>query len=216
MRPLKQLVTLILSLYLSACATLELKEPPLNENLSWNQRLQQVSQIRSWTTHGLVALRTSKQSGSSNVNWQQNSSHDYKIRLFGSFGANNATITGNKHYVELTTAKGERRRANKPEKLIYDYLGWYIPVSNLNYWIRGIPVPGIAHTQTYDEYNHIINLKQAGWSIDYQRYTNALGVDLPKKINLNSANINIRIIIHSWNFNNLIITHAKSGKPMAS
>ena len=48
----------------------------------------------------------------------------------------------------LQTSDGKRYNAASPEQLLAEQWGFHLPVSNMKYWVRGLPVPGIPATTT--------------------------------------------------------------------
>ena len=62
---------------------------------------------------------------------------------------------------------GELFRANTPEDLILQQLGYELPVSYLEYWIRGLPAPDSNADMTFNELNQLSLMIQDGWTINY-------------------------------------------------
>ena len=76
--------------------------------------------------------------------------------------------------------------------------GWNLPVSDLAYWIRGLPAPGSEAVKHFDQFHHLIELDQKGWRIQYLRYSNVNQIDLPTKIFMNYPRMSVKIVINSW------------------
>ncbi len=108
------------------------------------------------------------------------------------------TIDSDGKNVRLQSANGHDNAATSAEALMQTELGWSLPLSNLYFWVRGLPAPNSAATKAYDTYNHLTKLTQQNWAIDYLRYTGVNNVDLPSKIYLNNDDIHVRIIISKW------------------
>ncbi len=188
---------LILTLLLSACATVKPPKPPSNEALPWPQRETQLSAISHWTLKGKMGVRLPHHSGSADVVWQQ-TGQDYTLNLFGPLGLGRVVIEGDPYGVTLKRSSKDIHRAKTPEALLKEQVGWDVPVSNLYYWVRGLPVPQVPAKTQFDYANHLTQLEQAGWTIHYQRYTDVKGIDLPNKLLLSKKSIRIKIIIRQW------------------
>lgn len=194
---LKFIFTLILSALLTACATLPSRELPYNQRLAWQQRQTQLNKIKNWKLQGAIAVRMPKEALSAYMNWQQKNQY-YTIHLFGPLGIGAVNITGRPGNFVLQNAQNQTFKSNSPEQLIQQELGWTLPVSNLYYWIRGLPSPTTTSTKQFDRYHHITTLNQSGWQIQYLKYTGVKGIDLPSKIFMSNPTLSLRIIINQW------------------
>jgi outer membrane lipoprotein LolB len=190
-----------LFLGLTSCATLTptQEQTPQNKKVTWDSRVQTLSGIQSWDIKALIAIRQAENGGTANMQWRQQSKN-YHIALFGPLGSHSVELTGQPGHVELAEASGKKVTASSPEELLAKQLGWRIPVSNLYYWVRGIPVPGMAAEKKLDSFNHLIALQQDGWTIRYLRYTSQRNIDVPDKIFLNNPQLSVKIAISQWRF----------------
>lgn len=193
---LKRITIALTLLILAGCATMPAKKPPYNQHMSWQTRQTQLNTVTSWELQGAIGVRAPSNSGSANVIWQQHDK-DYDIRLFGPLGAGNTQISGGPDEVTLRS-KGKTQTAASPEALLYQELGWYVPISHMYYWVRGLPAPNLQRQSQFDEYNHLIKLQQNGWTISYDRYTGIHGMDLPSRITMTNPDLRVRIVIKKW------------------
>lgn len=183
------------TLILSSCATVPPSEPGVK--MPWKKRETTLTKIHSWNLSGKIGVVTAKDSGSANVKWlqQQNS---YTLTLFGPLGAGGMTLKGRPGAVSLRLSNGKTLTAASPEKLLAQNWGFDIPVSYMNYWIRGVPVPSLPANTKFDQYNRLTSLSQSGYNIQYQGYTKTSSADLPNRISISSSNIKVKIIVYSW------------------
>lgn len=190
------------SLLFAACATMPARQKALNQNLSWAQRQQQLATITAWQIKGSIGGHTPRQGFSANVVWRQRQDKRYQITIFGPLGVGMTRLDGNASAVTLTNANNQTFSASKPEQLIQQQLGWSLPVSNLYYWIRGLPAPGNVEISKFDAYHHLIELKQQGWQINYRQYAGVDGkVDLPVKLSMRYGDLDLRLVISQWLIN---------------
>lgn len=160
-----------------------------------SQNHQHYNQSSYWMASGAIAARTSQQSWSAFLQWKQYG-NNYQISLFGPLGTQSATLYGSPNYVRLETSDGKKMSAATPEELLIKQTGWNLPVSNLYYWMRGLPVPGIPAQQYFDPSYQLTFLQQCGWRVKYDDYQG----QFPRKIYLSSSQINIKIVINNWQF----------------
>lgn len=185
--------------WLAGCASLTEAPLPKNQQISWDHRVQALSSLQSWNLDALIAMRNeaSHDGGSANMKWQQSKSN-YHILLFGPMGSNAVTLAGGPGHVALETANGQRFTDSSPEALLAKQTGFQVPVSNLFYWVRGIPVPNQPAETHFDAYHRLVQLNQAGWTVQFLRYTSINQLDVPNKIFLANSLYSVKIIINQW------------------
>lgn len=171
--------------------------PTLAQALSWEEREKLLLDIKSWQIDGKIAVQTNADSGSANVNWWRSGSR-YSISLYGPFGSNNLRLSGQAGHVTMIDAHGRRLSAASPEQLLGRVWGYHIPISNLDYWVRGLPVPGIPARKRMDPYNRLITIYQSGWYVQFANYVRVGKVYLPNKIFITSPQLKTKLIIYQW------------------
>lgn len=186
---------------LTSCPTIaqatETKEQKSVQALSWQDREKLLSRIQSWQISGKIAVQTNTDSGSANVDWWQRGSR-YSISLYGPFGSNSLRLSGQAGHVSMIDSQGRRFTATSPEQLLGKVWGYHVPISNLDYWVRGLPVPEIPSHKRLDAYNRLITLYQSGWYVQFSNYTRVGKVYLPNKIFITSAQLKTKLMIYQW------------------
>lgn len=198
-RSVQTLILSIVSLLMIACATLPAPNAPLNQSLDWDTRQASLNQLTSWRINGLISIRDTQQAESANVSWVQKN-QNYTISIFGPLGFGGVILEGRPGIVTLKEDSGQKFTAATPEELITETSHWVLPVSNLHFWIRGIPAPNCASQLSFDKYHHLSSLRQQGWKISYQQYAGVENLDLPSMITLNRPPLTIKIVISQWKF----------------
>lgn len=200
MRILNILIACLLTLWLTSCATVPSGPAPQNTTQDWGSRAHSLSEIQQWNLKALIAVRNmaKNENVTANLQWQQ-SARNYTILLFGPLGAGSAKLTGAPGKVTLETADGKSHSAPTPERLLIEQTNWNLPVSNLYYWIRGLPVPNLPAEKHFDTFHHLVELQQQGWKVQFLSYTSANQIDVPNKIFLFNPQMNVKIVIKEWN-----------------
>jgi len=157
--------------------------------------------LSHYTIDGRMSATQGTQGAHFNVRWQQQAS-DYRIRLSGPLGVGVGEISGDMQHSVLHTADGRIVTARTPDQLAYQETGFLLPISALQSWIRGVPLPHdpvknpvLLGNGAYQTFN------QMGWHITYQAYTTADGFRLPTKICLEKIPLSALIIIDRWTVN---------------
>jgi len=105
---------------------------------------------------------------------------------------------GNDGY-RLRLPDGQEYSNRTPEALLDEVIGWSLPVSGMQYWIRGLPRPGADYRIQLDEFDSATRIRQDHWEIEITDYFDAgLEPRLPRRINLARDDLSIRLVIERW------------------
>ena len=182
------------SALISACTSTRM-DAPVNEN--WQARRNVLAAITTWEFTGRIGVRDDKEAHSSRIRWQQQD-EDYVINLWGTLNASATEITGSPSLVTLQQEGKAPLVAATPEGLVYEQLGYDLPVTQLRYWIKGMPAPGSVGAPSFNEENHLIALEQDGWSVQYLAYTNYDTESLPTRIRIEKAPLRLDFVRLDW------------------
>lgn len=198
-KSLFKLISIVLILFLAACApTPSVTTTQPQKILSWPQRQAQLSTIHNWTLSSAFSVRDQQRVSMASLTWQQQGSY-FTQRIAGPFNLGGVLIKGTPGQVTLIKSANEQYSASSPEALLQEQLNLRLPISNLYYWIRGIPVPGVAISQQqFDQANHLVSFRQSGWQINYLNFTTVNGIDLPSSMQLTSSQLQVKIVIKQW------------------
>lgn len=198
LRPLLVLPLLIVLALLNGCAQRHTFTPPA-DLIAHQQHLQAIDR---WALSGKLGIRTTDDSGSASVNWSQQVAN-YQINLSGPLGQKRMIITGTPKRVRLEQSGSEPLEARSAEALIRKAAGWTLPVTQLRYWVRGVPAPRqrITHLEQ-NSAGLIAQLTQGGWRIQYSNYKNYLHqqqpLSLPGKIIAEHEDVRLILVIRDW------------------
>jgi outer membrane lipoprotein LolB len=199
MRSISYFALLFIALFLSGCATQ--MEPPIDHPVykvkSWHLRKINLSEKKRWNIQGSVSVTSNGKTQIGTFNWKQFDGR-YAINIYGPLNLGSIGIAGQPGQVTLYKATGAHRAAT-PEALMAQQLGWYLPISNMFYWVKGLPAPLQTGKQVRDNYGHLILLQQQGWVIRFQSYESQKGADLPRKILMDNQKLHVKLVITHWN-----------------
>ncbi len=185
---------LAIGLLLAGCQS----APPLDETTAWQARQAQLLALDSWQLQGRVNARYQDESHTPRIRWQQDNEH-YEIRLWGTLNAGATRIEGRPGMVTFEQG-GDIQIASTPEELVLDNLGYELPVSQLEYWIRGLPTPGEEHSLSLGEFNEVLAMQQSGWTLHYADYRLFGEVSLPRRIEMSREENSIRLTFLGLNW----------------
>ena len=187
---------LLLVFALSGCV-----QAPVENRIkpAWETRRDELLRQETWGLKGRIAVRTNDESGSGTLYWTQRKD-DYDIRVIASFSGGVYELSGADGVVSLRAPDQRVLQAEDAETLLRQAAGWYFPVSDLVYWIRGLPAPGLEVDQLLlDAENRLSTLNQGGWSIRYKSYVRIDGSSMPGRLDLENDQVRVRLSIREWN-----------------
>jgi outer membrane lipoprotein LolB len=198
------------ALFISLCPVLCLScaapapRPPdeLLERM-WQTRTAVLSPLSYWELRGRLAVRTNGHGGQASLAWQRAADH-HSIRLNGPFGSGLVRVTQDAQGARMQDADNRLYEAASAEALLYQYTGWQLPIASLEWWVRGLPVPGPGSRRELDASGRLHTLHQQGWDVQYEDYTGFDGFELPSRLTLSRAAagpmpaMDVRLVIDRW------------------
>ena len=187
---------LLLALFLAGCSIAPPRPQPLDTRQAWQQHRQQLATLQQWRITGRLGIQTGHEGWHVSLDWQQQDG-DYTIRITAPLGQGSLLLEGGTAGVTLQTSDGETLRAKDPGLLLYQQLGWKVPVASLRYWVLGLPAPGDA-VESLDEYGRLSHLSQSGWEIEFLDYEVQQNVELPSRVFVTNHLAKVRLVIGEW------------------
>lgn len=191
------------ALLLCSCAAVPPREPPAAEpGVLWQERAERLRALNDWSFNGRAAL-SGPDTGSRTVrvNWTM-SGDEYHLAFMSILGQRVAELRGDAGGAELRLPNEEPRTAPRAEALLAEVLGWTAPVEALRYWVLGLPAPAPLFGREpgeLDPWGRLLALEQEGWRVEFGQYTEAGGLELPKRLALHHPRLRIRLVIDEWN-----------------
>lgn len=185
-----------IAVLLTGCAGRETLDGT-GDTASWRQHRAQIEGIDGWQINGKIGIRAPQESGSGTLFWLQRQDY-FDIRLSGPLGRGATRLTGRPDAVTLEVANQGRFEAESPEALVEAQLGWQLPVSNLLWWVRGLPAPDSRSQLSLDGASRLARLEQDGWQVEYLAYADHAGYTLPERIRLEGRDVQLTLVIKDW------------------
>lgn len=134
---------------------------------------------------------------SSSFRWRHDESND-EIWLMSPVGQTLAYIVANAGGATLTDASQQTVQADSVESLTHRALGWSLPLTQLQHWVGGSPVPGSeSNVAARDNNGAVLTLHQDGWQINYIR-NDADPLRRPRRLDIAQGTQQIRMVIDDW------------------
>src|SRR5699024_3327359 len=164
---------------------------------SWQSHKQQITPVDAWQINGKIGIRSEKESGSAVLFWLQRQDY-FDIRLSGPLGQGSTRLIGRQGAVSLEIANRGTFQATSAKELMQQQLGWSLPVENLLWWVKGLPAPDSPSQLPLDDNSLLSELRQNQWHIQYLSYRPESDLQLPERIKLSGAGLDITLVIKEW------------------
>jgi outer membrane lipoprotein LolB len=152
----------------------------------------------SFDIAGRLSARHGGDALAANFRWRRTAERD-ELELASPFGQTVALLSGDASQVRLQAADGRVSMASDWSALTAQGLGWPLPVDGLAFWIQGAPRPGSASSTETGDDGRVALLRQDGWTIVYQAYTQAAAPDWrPARMTLSYPDVELRIVVDTW------------------
>lgn len=196
---MKHCIFLILATLVAGCSELPSKQSDkIPDQGIVDERFNNLYNLKTWALKGRIGIQTDKEGITATLHWAQVDDR-YQLRFIAPLSQGTYELRGDHEQVALQTAKNEYFTAKDPEQLLLDNTGWKVPLSGLNYWIRGLPEPDTnIDSIARDEKGRIKDLQQSGWTISILRYTKVNEYELPGKLFLQNDRFKLRLVIQGW------------------
>ncbi len=189
-------------LLLSACSTTSRIPVTKQSKKDWSQYQLEAGRINSWDLHGRAAIFVDDEVHNIGLSWRRNAD-EFVMIMEAPFGQGVFRLESSREAglpVKLSLPDSRVVYAETAEAALEGVIGWSIPVSGLESWIKGVPrnKTGFSHDLNGD--GRLSSLWQSDWRINYLDYFKfedpARG--LPKKMYLKHKRLALKIVIERW------------------
>ena len=156
---------------------------------------------RPFDVLGRVLVTYSGGAVTSNLRWEHAGDRD-EIWLMTPTGQTLAHVLDTPEGAILTRADQQQFRAGSVEALTQRALGWPLPLTHLQYWMRGVPAAGSdAGVQQRDKDGRLVALTQNGWQVTVTYQTEGELAGKARRLDLKDGSNEIRFVIDTWREN---------------
>ncbi|MCF7221860.1 lipoprotein insertase outer membrane protein LolB [Marilutibacter chinensis] len=159
--------------------------------------------VTDWSLSGRVAVSMAGQGGSGRLEWRQQGDR-FDIQLSAPVTRQSWRLAVGPDGARLDGVEGGPWTGRDADLLLYEATGWYLPVSALADWARGLrATAGGPAGEVYAADGRLAVLEQDGWHIEYAWPEAADGVDLPRRIDARSDGVDgrqarVRLVVDQW------------------
>lgn len=165
----------------------------------WTSQQQALASYDSWDMHSRAVVKLEAAAYNIGIRWQRDAAN-FEMLLEAPFGQGVFRIESSVGDVyRLRLPDGQVFENLTAEALLEDVIGWSLPISGLEYWIRGMPRPGSEYSHRVAADGRTRSISQDRWSISYLDYFDQPQYPrLPRKVELVSDTITVRLVVERW------------------
>ena len=182
---------------LSACTGVAVKDPGVVDYAAYEDRSSKLTAITRWGLTGKISLDDGDQGGSGKLRWDvtaDRSELDFRVAM--GRGAWQLKIAPQR--ASLKMADGTEQTAADVRDLVWEHVGWPVPLDALQWWARGLAAPGGSENEQFGPGGLLISLRQFGWDVQFNRYDSAAGFELPVRLKATRDNYRVKLAISRW------------------
>jgi len=189
---------LLLVLALAACISPPVRRAPDAALLQAQAAREAALAARpDWAMSGHIAISDGKDGGSGRIDWKQHGT-DFDIRLSAPVTRQSWRLVREGDRVRLEGLEGGTREGTDAQALLYQALGWLVPVDALSAWARGARAGGNAAQLQFGPDGLPSLLTEDDWSVDYRAWDTASDPPRPKKVFAAQGDAKVRLSVDSW------------------
>jgi outer membrane lipoprotein LolB len=196
--PAARVVALLLLASLTACTVAPTRPQAEREQL-WQARSAQLAHIDAWDLEGRLAVHAGDQGGQMALRWHRQGETE-EVDITGPLGKRLLQLVQDASGARAVDADRRTYAGRDAQSLLFEATGWQIPLSGLNYWVLGLPIPGVPHEQRLDDEGRLESLRQLGWTVRFLDYGRYQGVELPRRLFLEIPDpaLELRLVVQAW------------------
>lgn len=182
------------ALLAAACATL----PAPAGTGDWPARRAELQALADWNLRGRVALAVGADGLTGSIVWRQRG-EQAQFEMRGPVGATLLAVEMQGPRFTMTDHDGRTWTGDG------DTFGIQVgasvarlPLTELRYWLLGVPAPGAPHAETIGPGQRLEALEQSGWRLRYLRYRDGRDGPLPAQVEMESEGIRVRVVVSEW------------------
>jgi outer membrane lipoprotein LolB len=197
MRALRRILLVSLILIVAACVPPPVRRAPDAALMQAQAAREAALAARpDWSLSGHIAISDGKDGGSGRIEWKQHG-NDFDIRLSAPVTRQSWRLVRESGHVRLEGLEGGTLEGTDAEALLYQALGWQVPVDALSAWARGARASSDAQLEFgADGLPSLLN--EDSWSVEYRAWDAGGDSPRPKKVFASQGESKVRLSVDRW------------------
>lgn len=163
----------------------------------WPQQRAALEKLDRYGLNGRVAVAANGQGFSASLRYQQ-LPQGSNLALDGPLGIGGLRVVLDGDDLEIATSRGEKLDGDAARDELERRLGFALPLSELRWWLLGIPAPGEASVNQDEASGEIRDFTQGGWRVSINTRAAGLGFSLPQRLTAERDGARLKLMVERW------------------
>lgn len=153
----------------------------------------------AFALNGRISINHLGERHSAGLRWNHQAQSD-EMLLLAPLGQTAARVYRDARQATLDDG-GKHYRADDAETLMQQVLRWHVPLGGLHHWVLGMADAASPAKIERSADGRISVLHQGGWEVRYLRYADNAPDSLPARLQMNSGDLQVQLLIDEWEWN---------------
>lgn len=163
----------------------------------WPEQRAALEKLERYNLNGRVAVAANGQGFSASLRYQQ-LPRGSNLALDGPLGIGGLRVSLDGDDLEIETSRGEKLDGDAARAELERRLGFALPLSELRWWLLGIPAPGEASVNQDGGSGEIHDFTQSGWRVSINTRAAGLGFSLPQRLTAERDGARLKLLVERW------------------
>jgi outer membrane lipoprotein LolB len=163
----------------------------------WPEQRAALEKLDRYALNGRVAVAAQGQGFSATLRYQQQP-RGSNLALDGPLGIGGLRVQIDGQDIEIATSRGEKLDGQSARDELERRLGFQLPLTELRWWLLGIPAPGEASVNQDAGSGEIHDFTQGGWRVSINTRAAGLGFSLPQKMTAEREGARLKLFVQGW------------------
>jgi outer membrane lipoprotein LolB len=163
----------------------------------WAEQRTALEKLDRYGLNGRVAVAANGQGFSASLRYQQ-LPHGSNLALDGPLGIGGLRVVLEGEDLQIATSRGEKLDGEAARAELERRLGFALPLSELRWWLLGVPAPGDVSVDQDDGSGAITAFTQSGWRVSINSRAAGLGFSLPQRLTAEREGTRLKLLVERW------------------
>jgi outer membrane lipoprotein LolB len=163
----------------------------------WPEQRAALEKLDRYNLNGRVAVAANGQGFSASLRYEQLPKGS-NLALDGPLGIGGLRVALEGEDLEIATSRGEKLDGDAARAELERRLGFALPLSELRWWLLGIPAPGEASVNQDGGSGEIRDFTQNGWRVSINTRAAGLGFSLPQRLTAERDGARLKLLVERW------------------
>jgi outer membrane lipoprotein LolB len=163
----------------------------------WPEQRAALEKLDRYGLNGRVAVAAQGQGFSASLRYQQEPSRS-NLALDGPLGIGGLRVDLEGEDITIATSRGEKLDGEAARGELERRLGFQLPLTELRWWLLGLPAPGEASVNQDEASGEIRDFTQNGWHVSINARVAGLGFALPQRLTAEREGARLKLLVEQW------------------